>query len=183
VETFLQWFEGGSAVAIVVTVWLFLYAVAIGWIYLYRYFYLRSWLQREQDAAQRLLAGADKLSSDCALYPCAKNGINRPLLNACLASAQKEATTGLAPLSAIASTAPFVGLFGTVVGVLQAFAGFSDGVTLSIVAPAISEALVVTAMGIVVAIPAYWAHLLLKRKAYELISAISIQIDLISSRA
>ncbi len=182
-ETFLQWFQEGSTVAIVVTVWLFLYTVAIAWIYLYRYFFLRGWIAKERDTAQRLLAGDDKLSVGCALYPCAKSGAHPSLLHACLSSAQKEATAGLAPLSAIASTSPFVGLFGTVVGVLQAFAGFTDGVTLSIVAPAISEALVVTAMGIVVAIPAYWAHLLLKRKAYELTSYIQIQIDLISSRA
>ena len=181
--TFLEWFQEGSTVAIVVTVWLFLYAVAIAWIYLYRTFFLRSWIARERDAAQALLGGADKLTSDSALYPCAKNGLKPALLHACLASAQKEATVGLAPLSAIASTAPFVGLFGTVVGVLQAFAGFSDGVTLSIVAPAISEALIVTAMGIVVAVPAYWAHLMLKRQAFVLSNYIQIQIDLISSRA
>ncbi len=50
---------------------------------------------------------------------------------------------------------------------------------MTIIAPAISEALVVTAAGIFVAIPAYTAHVLLKRKAYELLSVIQREIELL----
>lgn len=180
---FFDWFQSGSAVALVVTAWLFLYALAIAWIFLYRYFFLKNWLKRENEAVASLLSGAEQVNYDSALYPCARKGLNPSLMKACHDSAVKESTVGLTPLSAIASTSPFVGLFGTVVGVLQAFAGFKEGVTLSIIAPAISEALVVTAMGIVVAIPAYWAHLILKRKAYEVVSALKIQIDIAAARS
>ncbi|MGE4295111.1 MAG: MotA/TolQ/ExbB proton channel family protein [Campylobacterales bacterium] len=182
-NAFIGWFDSGSTVALVVTVWLFFYAVAIAWIFLYRYFFLKAWLKRETDSAQSLLSGDDQMDTQSALYPCARKGLNPPLMKACYDSAVKESTSGLTTLSAIASTSPFVGLFGTVVGVLQAFAGFKEGVTLSIIAPAISEALVVTAMGIVVAVPAYWAHLVLKRKAYEVANALKIQIDIAAARA
>lgn len=58
-------------------------------------------------------------------------------------------------LASIGSTAPFVGLFGTVWGILRSFQALpSHGATLSVVAPAISEALFATAFGLVVAIPA-----------------------------
>jgi biopolymer transport protein ExbB/biopolymer transport protein TolQ len=67
-----------------------------------------------------------------------------------------EMKSGLSALATIGSTAPFVGLFGTVVGILNAFQGIaSNKVTgLGAVAGGISEALVTTAIGLVVAIPA-----------------------------
>jgi biopolymer transport protein ExbB/biopolymer transport protein TolQ len=71
-----------------------------------------------------------------------------------------ELERGLSSLATIGSTAPFVGLFGTVVGILRAFREISkaQGVSsLSVVAGGISEALVTTALGLLVAIPAVWA--------------------------
>jgi biopolymer transport protein ExbB/biopolymer transport protein TolQ len=66
---------------------------------------------------------------------------------------------GLAVLATIGSTAPFVGLFGTVVGILNAFQMISHAKSSGIatVAGGISEALVTTAFGLVVAIPAVMA--------------------------
>jgi len=63
---------------------------------------------------------------------------------------------GLAVLATIGSTAPFVGLFGTVFGILKAFSGISEqkATGLGAVAGGISEALVTTAIGLFVAIPA-----------------------------
>ena len=63
---------------------------------------------------------------------------------------------GLAWLATTGSTAPFVGLLGTVVGIINSFQGLSDdgGGGLSSVAGGISEALVATAVGLLVAIPA-----------------------------
>ncbi|MDR2151744.1 MAG: MotA/TolQ/ExbB proton channel family protein [Helicobacteraceae bacterium] len=179
----LAWFESAGAVAVVVAAWLFLYSVMVVWIFLYRFFVLRGWLKRENGSVQALLSGAERPNFDSSLYPCARQSYGPQLMKAALESATKDATSMLTPLSAVASTAPFVGLFGTIVSILQAFAGFKEGVTLSIVAPAISEALVITAMGIIVAIPAYWTHLLLKRKAYEVTNAIKVQIDILVSRA
>ncbi len=65
---------------------------------------------------------------------------------------------GLGGLATIGSTAPFVGLFGTVVGILNAFRGISESKAtgLGAVAGGISEALVTTAIGLFVAIPAVW---------------------------
>ncbi len=59
-------------------------------------------------------------------------------------------------LATIANIAPFIGLFGTVMGIIDAFHGLgtAGGATLRAVAPGISEALITTAAGIVVAIPA-----------------------------
>jgi biopolymer transport protein ExbB len=67
---------------------------------------------------------------------------------------------GLGALATIGATAPFVGLFGTTVGVINAFAGMSAGedVGLAAVAGGISEALVATAIGLFVAIPAVWTY-------------------------
>ncbi|MDK9790596.1 MotA/TolQ/ExbB proton channel family protein [Vibrio sp. D431a] len=63
---------------------------------------------------------------------------------------------GCSTLSIIASTAPYIGLFGTVIGILVSFQGLADAkvVTLQTVAPGIIEALVATAIGLVAAIPA-----------------------------
>jgi biopolymer transport protein ExbB len=67
---------------------------------------------------------------------------------------------GLSGLATIGSTAPFVGLFGTVVGIINAFKGISEqkAAGLSAVAGGIAEALVATALGLLVAIPAVWAY-------------------------
>ncbi len=61
-----------------------------------------------------------------------------------------------ATLSSIASASPFVGLFGTVWGIMQAFLriGVEKSASLPVVAPAIGEALIATAVGLVAAIPA-----------------------------
>lgn len=66
----------------------------------------------------------------------------------------------LAILATISSTAPYIGLFGTVWGILIAFWGFATeaNVTISVIAPHISEALIATGMGLLVAIPAQIAY-------------------------
>jgi biopolymer transport protein ExbB/biopolymer transport protein TolQ len=69
-----------------------------------------------------------------------------------------ELRRGLGSLATIGSTAPFVGLLGTVVGIINAFQQMSTakGTGLGAVAGGISEALVTTAIGLFVAIPAVW---------------------------
>ena len=69
-----------------------------------------------------------------------------------------ELKRGISGLATIGSTAPFVGLFGTVVGIINAFKGISTekSTGLGAVAGGISEALVATAIGLFVAIPAVW---------------------------
>src|SRR5580698_1358502 len=70
-----------------------------------------------------------------------------------------ELKRGVSALANIGSTAPFVGLFGTVVGIINAFKGISTekSTGLGAVAGGISEALVTTAIGLFVAVPAVWA--------------------------
>src|SRR5271157_741836 len=71
-----------------------------------------------------------------------------------------ELKRGVSGLATIGSTAPFVGLFGTVVGIINAFKGISAEKSsgLGAVAGGISEALVTTAIGLFVAIPAVWMY-------------------------
>ncbi len=63
-------------------------------------------------------------------------------------------------LASVGSTAPFVGLFGTVWGIMHSFAGIaaSKNTSLAVVAPGIAEALFATAIGLVAAIPAVLAY-------------------------
>jgi TolQ protein len=67
---------------------------------------------------------------------------------------------GLPFLATVGSTAPFVGLFGTVWGIMNSFASIahSQDTSLSVVAPGIAEALFATALGLVAAIPAVVAY-------------------------
>ncbi len=70
-----------------------------------------------------------------------------------------EMKKGLGWLATIGSTAPFVGLFGTVFGIINAFTGMAETGSggLAAVSAGIAEALVTTAFGLLVAIPAVWA--------------------------
>lgn len=77
---------------------------------------------------------------------------------------------GMGILATIGSTAPFVGLFGTVWGIMNSFIGISKSQTtnLAVVAPGIAEALLATAIGLVAAIPAVivYNHFARATKAY-----------------
>ncbi len=71
-----------------------------------------------------------------------------------------ELETHLSFLATVGSTSPYVGLFGTVWGIMNAFRGLANvhQATLSMVAPGIAEALIATAMGLFAAIPAVVAY-------------------------
>jgi len=91
--------------------------------------------------------------SDAEVVEAAKRGLDRSI-----AIVHADMKRGLSGLATIGSTAPFVGLFGTVVGIINAFKGISTekSTGLGAVAGGISEALVTTAIGLFVAIPAVW---------------------------
>ncbi len=73
--------------------------------------------------------------------------------------ANEELDDMLSTLASVGSVSPFVGLFGTVCGIINSFTGLAGGgVTLDVVAPGIAEALVATAAGLAAAIPAVWAY-------------------------
>jgi biopolymer transport protein ExbB len=71
-----------------------------------------------------------------------------------------ELKRGISSLATIGSTAPFVGLLGTVIGIINAFRGIATekSAGLGAVSAGISEALVTTAVGLFVAIPAVWMY-------------------------
>jgi biopolymer transport protein ExbB len=73
-----------------------------------------------------------------------------------VAACGRDMTKGTGVLATIGSTAPFVGLFGTVWGIMNSFIGIAKSQTtnLAVVAPGIAEALLATAIGLVAAIPA-----------------------------
>ncbi|OFW26567.1 MAG: flagellar motor protein MotA [Acidobacteria bacterium RIFCSPLOWO2_02_FULL_59_13] len=90
-----------------------------------------------------------------------------------------ELKRGLSGLATIGATAPFVGLFGTVVGIINAFHGISSekATGLAAVAGGISEALVATAIGLFVAVPAVMAFNFFTNK----VEAFDVEMDNSSS--
>jgi biopolymer transport protein ExbB len=135
------------------------------------------------------LSGATRelrLSSDILFGP----GV-RERLASCFAEIERAEAraikrgTGL--LASVGSTGPFVGLFGTVWGIMNSFIGISKAQTtnLAVVAPGIAEALLATAVGLLAAIPAVliYNHLARQTGAYlELVSNLSGELLRIASR-
>jgi biopolymer transport protein ExbB len=81
-------------------------------------------------------------------------------------AAGRKISRGTGVLATIGSTAPFVGLFGTVWGIMNSFIGISNANTtnLAVVAPGIAQALLATAMGLIAAIPAVMIYNVLARQ-------------------
>ena len=109
------------------------------------------------------------------------------LLERIEASTTRRVGRGMGLLATIGATAPFVGLFGTVWGIMNSFIGISNAQTtnLAVVAPGIAEALLATALGLVAAIPAVviYNHLGRSIGAYRaLLGDASTQVMLLISR-
>jgi len=96
-----------------------------------------------------------QLPADFDIVESAKRAIERETL-----MTTAEMKKGLGNLATISTTAPFVGLFGTVAGIIHAFQGMalSGSGGLGAVSAGIAEALVTTAFGLFVAIPAVWLY-------------------------
>jgi biopolymer transport protein ExbB len=102
-------------------------------------------------------------------------------------AASRKISRGTGVLATIGSTAPFVGLFGTVWGIMDSFIGISKAHTtnLAVVAPGIAEALLATALGLVAAIPAVMIYNMLARSTAHyraLIGDASAQVMKLLSR-
>jgi len=163
-----------------------LYFFVINWVFFYRLLVLNSWISKENRSLETLLMG----STNVAEYSFLSNFINmgskffkKEIFDLANYAGSKEATKGLTLLSIIASTSPFIGLFGTVVSILEAFGhlGRSAGI-MAVIASGVSDALVATATGIFVAIFAYTYHQILKRKAFELSGFLRMQSDSLLAR-
>ena len=179
-DLLVAYLSRSGAITYIVLAWLSIYFIATLWIYIYRYFSLKDWHRDEEKFLNSLFVNRNTYAHDLALSKCLGENISNDTLEICQSRAEVKATYGLSMLSIIASTSPFIGLFGTVVSILDTFAKLgADGGGLSVIAPAISEALIATATGIFVAIPSYSANISLKRKAYALLSTIEQQYKLL----
>ncbi|TYB84881.1 protein TolQ [Oceaniovalibus sp. ACAM 378] len=92
---------------------------------------------------------------DGALIPGAQSRIDRSM-DVAIAKETEDLEKGLGLLATVGSTAPFVGLFGTVWGIMNAFIEIAEqqNTNLAVVAPGIAEALLATGLGLLAAIPA-----------------------------
>ncbi len=181
-DIFFTYLTQGGFISTIVLVWLSVYFIITMWIYISRTLTLSNWEKVEKSSLESLLKGVAKIKRNSILSKCVgSREHNIATLSVCKSVAEKKATSYLSMLSVIASTSPFIGLFGTIVGILGTFSqlGSAETASLTVIAPAISEALVATAAGIFVAIPAYTAHIFIKRKAYEVLSVIQREIDLL----
>jgi biopolymer transport protein ExbB len=144
---------------------------------------------RQRNVVALLLAGAAqelRLSADSMI----ESGI-KERAQTCFAEVLRAegriARAGMGTLATIGSTAPFVGLFGTVWGIMNAFIGISKAQTtnLAVVAPGIAEALLATAIGLIAAIPAviFYNHFSRRSKSYlELVGRASGAVGRLLSR-
>lgn len=109
-------------------------------------------------------------------------GVQRAMRVA-LSKEQERLEANLPFLATVGSTGPYIGLFGTVVGVMNSFRGLANvhQTTLAAVAPGIAEALVTTAVGLVAAIPAVVAYNRFSARADHLLTGYDTFADEFSS--
>lgn len=180
-----------SSGPVFVVVWMLVAAAAIVWVIA-----LLKWLQlgrlgraerRFQREAQMAL-DAETLFAAAGRYADApgahivlelsKRAGNPKLLDSvakrALVDQEERAGSLMNSLSTIASASPFVGLFGTVYGIMDAFLriGQAKSASLPVVAPAIGEALIATAIGLAAAIPAVVAYNSLNKRIDGLMASI-----------
>ena len=184
-EALTDFYLKSNGVTLGILALLSIYFLALVWVFFYRYFSLNDWLSKETESLQALLMGASSVATYSYLNHFVKtsNNISKEIFDLANLSATKEATRGLSLLSIIASTSPFIGLFGTVVSILDTFdnIGQASG-TMAIIAAGVSDALIATAAGIFVAVFAYTFHQIIKRKSFELLAIIKMQSDSVLSR-
>lgn len=96
-----------------------------------------------------------------------------------IAAEQQRASVLMPTLSSIASASPFIGLFGTVWGIMDAFLriGVEKSASLPVVAPAIGEALIATAFGLVAAIPATIGYNYIDKRIGDLLEELTASTE------
>jgi biopolymer transport protein TolQ len=90
-----------------------------------------------------------------------------------------RATTLMSTLGSIAASSPFIGLFGTVYGIMDAFIriGHEKSASLPVVAPAIGEALITTAIGLAAAIPAVIFYNMIDKRVSDLLDQVEASVS------
>ena len=180
INNLIDFYLKSHPVTIGVLVLLSIYFIVLNWVFFYRYFSINSWLTKESNSLETLLLGASTVSDESFLSKFLKTSsvITKGVLDLAMLAATKEATKGLSILSIFASTTPFIGLFGTVVSILDTFShiGQTTG-SMSVISNGVADALIATAAGIFVAIFSYTYHQILKRKSFELINLLQMQSE------
>ncbi|MCA9691121.1 MAG: MotA/TolQ/ExbB proton channel family protein [Nannocystaceae bacterium] len=179
----------GASGPVLVVLWLLMLAAVATWVIIVvKARQLRRW--REAEAAlDRALArrvGPARLAAIAREHPDAPGA--RVLAALCTCPREQELLAAIAEravtaeqarlssftttLSSIGAAAPFVGLLGTVYGIMDAFLriGQEKSATLPVVAPAIGEALIATALGLFAAIPAVVAYNAIARQLDDLLA-------------
>ncbi|MCE3046886.1 MotA/TolQ/ExbB proton channel family protein [Helicobacter kayseriensis] len=185
VELVINFLHSSSVVSVVVLGWLAFYMFLTLWVFLYRFMAISSYC-RDENLSLRMLVSGEKMypSSIVLIQGIVGDGINKEIMGIWKHQILQKASRGMTFLAIVASTAPFIGLFGTVIEILEAFFQLGGGgqVSFDTVAPIISKALIATATGILTAIPAYSFHLILKRKMYDLNVVLQMELDFLLSR-
>jgi biopolymer transport protein ExbB/biopolymer transport protein TolQ len=177
------WYEGSSAVGLAVMVVLLLMSIYSLAVMFERYLTFKSAANQSREFVPKVsemlraahLNEALQLSRDykkshlavvvnSGLQELTAANVRNPLRKAkravkrATAMKTAELQRGLSSLATVGSTAPFVGLFGTVIGIINAFTKMNEAQTagIAVISGAIAEALIATAFGLVVAIPAVW---------------------------
>lgn len=115
-------------------------------------------VKAEQERSRDIMADRDGVKERVILH-----------LERIEAAEARALNKGTGILATIGATAPFIGLFGTVWGIMRSFTGIvaSHATSLAVVAPGIAEALLATAMGLVAAIPAVIVYNHLSRETMQ----------------
>ncbi|BCD67784.1 MotA/TolQ/ExbB proton channel family protein [Nitratiruptor sp. YY09-18] len=182
-DLLVDYLQNSNYITIAVLGVLSLYFIIVNWIFLYRYIILSLQKRNEAHSLHTIQMGNKKPALNSFLHRCLQNRINEQTGEYCIFKITNESTKGLTFLSIAASTSPFIGLLGTVVSILETFYIMgSTKASLASISASIGEALIATAAGIFVAIFSYTYHLILKRKAFELVSFVKMQLDLLLGR-
>ena len=188
-DMLLNFIEESSSITLFVIGLLGVYFIALNWLFAMRFLTLKKLIQSETMALDSLFQKKEKISKFSLIFQYIisrkddLNNVSENILKLIKHTITREATRGLIFFSIVASTSPFIGLFGTVVSILDTFSTLGDAElgAISVIAQGVSEALVATAIGIFVATFAYSYHQILKRKAYVLVELITMQNEIILS--
>jgi len=173
----------GASGPVLVILWVLVMAAALSWaIIVIKGRQLRRWWSFDRELSRSLASVRDPEAMQTCVrsYPDALGArVVQDLLrvrtevdlleataHASLADMRQRASTLMTFLASVGSVAPFVGLLGTVYGIMDAFLriGREKSASLPVVAPAIGEALIVTAVGLFAAIPAVIGYNFLLRR-------------------
>ena len=185
----IDYLSNSGFITFMVIATLSFYFISTLYIFIYRFKIIKQRLSIEHNTLSMLYRDSNSEVSKASIFygyiSRNRNSNLEMVLKGAINDTIRILTKSLTYLSIMATTSPFIGLFGTVVGILNAFSKLAlikGSATLNVVAPAISEALIATAVGIFVAIFAYSFSLLIKRKIYELNSVMESIADILISR-